>query len=93
MTDVTTTPAATQVHVPLQDLALAPENIRFKTPADEGVPQLAETIAAANVVIPLAIRPGRKPFSCCWSRVGSRRASPSSASSSRRRRPRRPRRC
>ncbi|MBA4794405.1 MAG: ParB N-terminal domain-containing protein [Phenylobacterium sp.] len=60
MTDVTTTPAATQVHVPLQDLALAPENIRFKTPADEGVPQLAETIAAANVVIPLAIRPGRK---------------------------------
>lgn len=61
MTEVVTpTPAATQVHVPLQDLALAPENIRFKTPADEGVPQLAETIAAANVVIPLAIRPGRK---------------------------------
>jgi ParB family chromosome partitioning protein len=61
MTDaVTSTPAATQVHVPLQDLALAPENIRFKTPADEGVPQLAETIAAANVVIPLAVRPGGK---------------------------------
>jgi ParB family chromosome partitioning protein len=61
MTDVVnTTPAATQVHVPLQDLALAPENIRFKTPADEGVPQLAETIAAANVIIPLAVRPGRK---------------------------------
>jgi ParB family chromosome partitioning protein len=61
MTDVVTpTPAASQVHVPLQDLALAPENIRFKTPADEGVPQLADTIAAANVVIPLAVRPGRK---------------------------------
>lgn len=61
MTDaVTSTPAATQVHVPLRDLALAPENIRFKTPADEGVPQLAETISAANVVIPLAVRPGRK---------------------------------
>lgn len=61
MTDVVnTTPAATQVHVPLQDLALAPENIRFKTPVDEGVPQLAETIAAANVIIPLAVRPGRK---------------------------------
>jgi ParB family chromosome partitioning protein len=61
MTDVVaSTPAATQVHVPLQDLALAPENIRFKTPADEGVPQLAETIAAANIVIPLAVRPGRK---------------------------------
>ena len=62
---VTATPAATLVFVSLQDLALAPENIRFKEPADDGIPRLADTIAAANVVIPLAIRPGakgEKPF-------------------------------
>ena len=62
---VTATPVSNQVFVSLQDLALAPENIRFKEPADDGIPRLADTIAAANVVIPLAIRPGakgEKPF-------------------------------
>ena len=62
---VTATPVSNLVFVPLQDLALAPENIRFKEPADDGIPRLADTIAAANVVIPLSIRPGakgEKPF-------------------------------
>ena len=62
---VTATPVSNLVFVSLQDLALAPENIRFKEPADDGIPRLADTIAAANVVIPLAIHPGakgEKPF-------------------------------
>ena len=34
--------------------------LRFKEPADDGVPQLADTILAAGVVIPPIVRPGRK---------------------------------
>ena len=52
--------ASGQIFVPLADLALAPENIRCKEPADADVPRLADTIAAANVVIPLSVRRGRK---------------------------------
>lgn len=52
--------ASNLIFVSLKDLALAPENIRFKEPADDGIPRLADTIAAANVVIPLSIRPGAK---------------------------------
>lgn len=48
------------IKVRLGDLGLAPENVRFKEPADEGVPQLADTIMAAGVVIPMIVRPGRK---------------------------------
>jgi ParB family chromosome partitioning protein len=62
---VTAIPVSNLVFVSLQDLALAPENIRFKEPADDGIPRLADTIAAANLVIPLSIRPGakgEKPF-------------------------------
>ena len=62
---VTATPVSNLVFVSLQDLALAPETIRFKEPADDGIPRRADTIAAANVVIPLSIRPGakgEKPF-------------------------------
>src|SRR5215831_14566992 len=49
-----------QVFVPLKDLGLAPENMRFNEPADAGVAQLADTIEAAGVLIPIAVRPGRK---------------------------------
>ena len=52
--------AMTSIKVRLGDLGLAPENVRFKEPADAGVPQLADTILAAGVVIPLIVRPGRK---------------------------------
>jgi ParB family chromosome partitioning protein len=50
----------TSIKVRLADLGLAPENVRFKEPADDGVPQLADTILAAGVVIPPIVRPGRK---------------------------------
>jgi ParB family chromosome partitioning protein len=53
-------PVSRQVFVPLSDLGLAPENMRFKEPADAGVAQLADTIEAAGVLIPIAVRPGRK---------------------------------
>jgi ParB family chromosome partitioning protein len=48
------------VIVRLGDLGLAPENLRFKEPADDGVPQLADTMAAAGVLFPPIVRPGRK---------------------------------
>lgn len=52
--------ALTQIRVRLGDLGLAPENLRFNEPADDGIPQLAQTIAAAGVLIPLLVRQGRK---------------------------------
>lgn len=65
MTDIQTVPAVpptpmTSIKVRLGDLGLASENLRFKEPADDGVPQLADTILAAGVVIPPIVRPGRK---------------------------------
>jgi ParB family chromosome partitioning protein len=62
MTDVhTTAPVAmSRIQVRLGDLGLAKENLRFNEPADEGVPQLADTILAAGVVIPPIVRSGRK---------------------------------
>ena len=62
MTDTSAVASASMedITVRLGDLGLAPENLRFKEPADEGVPQLAETIAAAGVIIPPIVRPGRK---------------------------------
>jgi ParB family chromosome partitioning protein len=62
MTDVQiTAPAAmTRVQVRLGDLGLAKENLRFNEPADDGVPQLADTIHAAGVVIPPIVRAGKK---------------------------------
>lgn len=50
----------TTIKVRLGDFGLAPENLRFKEPADDGVPQLADTILAAGVVIPPIVRPGHK---------------------------------
>jgi ParB family chromosome partitioning protein len=43
----------------LRDLAVAPENMRFGEPPDDGIPELAETIYAAGVLQPLTARPGR----------------------------------
>ncbi len=48
------------ITVRLGDLGLAPENLRFQEPADDGVPQLAETVLAAGVLIPPIVRAGRK---------------------------------
>jgi ParB family chromosome partitioning protein len=49
-----------RIQVRLGELGLAKENLRFHEPADDGVPQLAETILAAGVLIPPIVRPGRK---------------------------------
>jgi ParB family chromosome partitioning protein len=49
-----------RIEVRLGDLGLAKENLRFAEPADDGVPQLADTILAAGVVIPPIVRVGRK---------------------------------
>ena len=49
-----------RVQVRLGDLGLAKENLRYAEPADEGVPQLADTILAAGVVIAPIVRAGRK---------------------------------
>ncbi len=78
MTETQTVPAApptpmTSIKVRLGDLGLAPENLRFKEPADDGVPQLAETILAAGVVIPPIVRPGRKGEQAYMALDGRRR--------------------
>ena len=49
-----------RIQVRLGDLGLAKENLRYAEPADEGVPQLADTILAAGVVIAPIVRAGRK---------------------------------
>ena len=67
MTDTPTNLAVerTRRTVPLRDLGVAPENVRCREAADSDVPQLAATIKAAGVLMPLTVRPGRrkeKPF-------------------------------
>ncbi|MGC1301986.1 MAG: chromosome partitioning protein ParB [Caulobacteraceae bacterium] len=52
-------PMAT-IEVRLGDLGLAKENLRYAEPADDDVPQLADTVAAAGVVIPPIVRAGRR---------------------------------
>jgi len=49
-----------RVTVRLGDFGLARENLRFNEPADDGIPQLADTLLAAGVLIPPIVRPGRK---------------------------------
>jgi ParB family chromosome partitioning protein len=49
-----------RIQVPLCDLGLAPENLRFDEPEDAEVPRLAETIDAAGVIYPPLVRKGRK---------------------------------
>ncbi|MDG2528243.1 ParB N-terminal domain-containing protein [Caulobacter endophyticus] len=48
------------LRVRLGDLDLAPENLRFDEPVDDDIPQLADTIGAAGVLIAPIVRPGRK---------------------------------
>jgi ParB family transcriptional regulator, chromosome partitioning protein len=62
MTDVSTAAPATMVRIQVRlgDLGLAKENLRFNELADDDVPQLADTILAAGVVIPPIVRRGRK---------------------------------
>lgn len=49
-----------RIQVRLGDLGLAKENLRYDEPADDGVPQLADTVLAAGVVIPPIVRVGRR---------------------------------
>lgn len=49
-----------RIQVRLGDLGLAKENLRLDEAADDAVPQLADTILAAGVVIPPIVRVGRK---------------------------------
>lgn len=53
------TPERLPVAFALRDLAVAPENLRFSEPPDDGIGELAETIFAAGVLQPLTVRPGR----------------------------------
>lgn len=53
-------PSDNRIRVPLRDLGLAPENLRFDEAADERIGQLADTIAAAGVIVPPIVRAGRK---------------------------------
>jgi len=67
MTDTAKTAAASQfpapmarIQVRLGDFGLAPENLRYDEPADDGVPQLADTILAAGLLEEPIVRRGRK---------------------------------
>jgi ParB family chromosome partitioning protein len=62
-----------EITVRLGDLGLAPENLRFQEPADDGVPQLAETVLAAGVLIPPIVRAGRKGEQAFMTLDGRRR--------------------
>jgi len=62
-----------RIQVRLGDLGLAKENLRFHEPADDGVPQLADTILAAGVVIPPIVRAGRKSEQAFMALDGRRR--------------------
>jgi ParB family chromosome partitioning protein len=75
MTDSQTVPPTPmdEITVRLGDLGLAPENLRFHEPADDGVPQLAETVLAAGVLIPPIVRAGRKGEQAFMALDGRRR--------------------
>ncbi|WP_082539938.1 ParB N-terminal domain-containing protein [Caulobacter sp. Root342] len=61
------------IRVRLGDLGLAPENLRFDEPVDEDIPQLADTIGAAGVLIAPIVRPGRKNEALFMALDGRRR--------------------
>jgi ParB family chromosome partitioning protein len=54
------TESLTKIRIRLRQFGLARENLRHDEPADDGVPQLANTIAAAGVIVPPIVRPGRR---------------------------------
>src|SRR6185437_10961221 len=62
-----------EITVRLGDLGLAPENLRFHEPADDGVPQLAETVLAAGVLLPPIVRAGHKGEQAFMALDGRRR--------------------
>jgi ParB family chromosome partitioning protein len=66
------TPMA-RIQVRLGDLGLAKENLRAGEAADDGVPQLADTILAAGVVIAPIVRSGRKGEDAFMALDGRRR--------------------
>lgn len=45
--------------VPLNQIGIAPENLRAADGPDEDIPQLAETLFVAGQLLPLFVRPGR----------------------------------
>jgi ParB family chromosome partitioning protein len=49
-----------EIVVRLGDLGLAPENLRFNERADDGIPQMADTMTAAGVLFPPIVRAGRE---------------------------------
>lgn len=59
--------------VPLRDLDIAPENLRFGEPPDDDIPLLAETLFAAGQLQPLTVRPGRKKEAAHMALDGRRR--------------------
>ncbi|WP_343699609.1 ParB N-terminal domain-containing protein [Caulobacter sp.] len=65
--------AESKIRIPLRDLGLAPENLRFSEPADDRIGQLADTIAAAGVIIPPIVRAGRKNEQAYMALDGRRR--------------------
>lgn len=59
--------------VPLRDLGVAPENMRFGEAPDDDIPQLADTIRAAGLLQPLTVRPGRRREKAAMALDGRRR--------------------
>jgi ParB family chromosome partitioning protein len=54
------TESLTRIRIRLRQFGLARENLRHDEPADDGIPQLADTIAAAGIIVPPIVRPGRR---------------------------------
>jgi ParB family chromosome partitioning protein len=59
--------------VPLSQIGVAPENLRADEPADEEVPQLAETLFHGGQVFPLLVRPGRGKKEAAFMALDGRR--------------------
>lgn len=62
-----------RIPVPLRDLDVAPENLRFGEPPDDDLALLAETLLAAGQLQPLTVRPGRKREAAFMALDGRRR--------------------
>lgn len=73
-----TQPAATppgfrRVTARLGDFGLAKECVRYAEPADPGIPQMADTILSAGVIVPPFVRAGRKAEQTLMALDGRRR--------------------
>lgn len=77
MTTASTEPSAAPARerriLPLRDIGVAPENLRFGDPPDDELAQLAATIKAAGVLQPLTVRPGRRKEKPAMALDGRRR--------------------